>query len=121
MGWYTNDTVKVAQSDSIVGKSLVDAWLAKWTFPTVGQQQLRNLPCFPNCCALHGKRSDHEPFLRFIRNSVKNAFFSLFKKALRCFFDCHIIVVYWFNPENVFAKGITCLAMHGLENAQDSE
>ena len=43
VGWYTNDKFEEAQPEAIVGKWLVWARLAKRTFPTVGQQSLRNL------------------------------------------------------------------------------
>ena len=44
VGWYTNDKFTEAQSEAIVGKWLVGVRLAKWTFPTVGQQSLRSQP-----------------------------------------------------------------------------
>ena len=44
VGWYTNAKFEEAQPEAIVGKWLVGARLAKRTFPTVGQQSLRNLP-----------------------------------------------------------------------------
>ena len=44
MGWYTNDKFTVDQPQAIVGKWLVGARMAKWTFSTFGQQSLHNLP-----------------------------------------------------------------------------
>ena len=44
MGWYTNDKFTEVQPEAIIDNWLVGERLAKGTFPTVGQQSLRNLP-----------------------------------------------------------------------------